>query len=223
MIEIENAGSGVYVLRFQNGENRFTPEFFENVERALDEVEGQAKAVVTTGEDKYYSNGIDLDWLSANGEKTNWFVDRLHAVYARFLKQNIPSVAAVNGHAFAGGAMLALSHDFLVMREDRGWFCLPEVDINIPFTPAMAALIQSKLPTRTAHEAMLTGRRYTAAEALEAGIVHRVAPEGEVLSRAVELAAALAVKEGRTFGAIRRTMYRPAVKALSGESALLSS
>jgi enoyl-CoA hydratase/carnithine racemase len=150
-------------------------------------------------------------------------VDRLHAVYARFLRQNIPSVAAVNGHAFAGGAMLALSHDFLVMREDRGWFCLPEVDINIPFTPAMAALIQSKLPTRTAHEAMLTGRRYTAAEALEAGIVHRVAPEGEVLSRAVELAAALAVKEGRTFGAIRRTMYRPAVKALSGESALLSS
>jgi len=110
-----------------------------------------------------------------------------------------------------------------VMREDRGWFCLPEVDINIPFTPAMAALVQSKLPTRTAHEAMLTGRRYTAPEALEAGIVHRVAPEGEVLSQAVELAAALAAKEGRTFGAIRRTMYRPAVKALSGESALLSS
>lgn len=220
MIKVENAGSGVFVLRFQNGENRFTPEFLEGVNKALDEVEGEARALVTTGEGKYYSNGLDLDWLAANGQKSNWYVGEIHALYARLLKQNLPAVAAVNGHAFAGGGMLALSHDFIVMRQDRGWFCLPEVDINIPFTPGMAALVQAKLSTGAAHDAMLTGRRYTAPEALEAGIVHRTAPEEEVVRTAIELAAALAGKDGRTFGAIRRTMYRPAIQVLCGESAL---
>ncbi|MEO3783472.1 enoyl-CoA hydratase/isomerase family protein [Actinocorallia sp. B10E7] len=220
MIKIENAGSGVYVLRFQNGENRFSPEFLEGVNKALDEVEGEARALVTTGEDKFYSNGLDLDWLNAHGQQSNWYVGEIHALYARFLKQNLPSVAAVNGHAFAGGGMLALSHDFAVMREDRGWFCLPEVDINIPFTPGMAALVQAKLSTETAHEVMLTGRRYTGPEAVEAGIVRRTASEGEVVGAAIELAAALAGKDGRTFGAIRRTMYRPAIQALSAEPTL---
>lgn len=222
MIKIENAGSGVFVLRFQNGENRFSPEFLQGVGKALDEIEGEARALVTTGEGKFYSNGLDLDWLNANGEKSNWYVGEIHALYSRFLKQNIPSVAAVNGHAFAGGGMLALSHDFTVMREDRGWFCLPEVDINIPFTPGMAALVQAKLSTGTAHETMLTGRRYTGPEAVQAGIARRAVPEDEVVRSAIELAAALAGKDGRTFGAIRRTMYRPAIQALSGESTLRS-
>ncbi len=217
MIEIENAGSGVFVLRFENGENRFSPEFLQGVNKALDEVAGEARAVVTTGEGKFYSNGLDLDWLSANGDKGDWYVGEIHALFARFLEHDLPAVAAVNGHAFAGGGMLALSHDFTVMREDRGWFCLPEVDINIPFTPRMAALIQAKLSTETAHEAMLTGRRYTGPEALAAGIVHRTAPEDAVLKTAIELAATLAGKDGKTFGAIRRTMYRPAVQALTGE------
>lgn len=220
MIEIENAGSGVFVLRLQHGENRFSPEFLEALGKALDEVEGEARALVTTGEGKFYSNGLDLEWLSANGDRSDWYVEQIHALYVRFLKQNLPSVAAVNGHAFAGGGMLALSHDFTVMRSDRGWFCLPEVDINIPFTPGMAALIQAKLSTGTAHEAMLTGRRYTGPEAVEAGIAHRAAPEEEVLQTAIDLASSLAGKDGRTFGAIRRTMYRPALRALSGQSAL---
>ncbi len=85
------------------------------------------------------------------------FLDGVHDMYARVLELGVPNAAAIQGHAFAGGAMLAVAHDFKVMREDRGYWCLPEVDINIPFTPGMTALVQARNLKRSAHEAMTTG------------------------------------------------------------------
>ncbi|ROO83942.1 enoyl-CoA hydratase/carnithine racemase [Actinocorallia herbida] len=219
MIEIDDAGSGVLVLRLTQGENRFSPDFLDAFGKALDEVEGTAKALVTTGEGKFYSNGLDLDWLSGNGDKFDWYLGRVHALYARMLGLNLPTVAAVNGHAFAGGGMLSLAHDFSVMRADRGWFCLPEIDLKMPFSPAMVALIQAKLPKETVHEAALTGRRYTGTESVAAGIAHHAVAEDEVLAKAVEVATALGAKDGKSFGAIRRTLYRPALNALTDAAA----
>jgi enoyl-CoA hydratase/carnithine racemase len=84
------------------------------------------------------------------------------------------------------------------------------------FTPGMNALITSRLPKVTAHEAMITGRRYGAGEAVSAGIVRQAAPEAEVLPAAVALAASLASKNGRTMGKIRGDMYGAAIAALNG-------
>ncbi len=119
----------------------------------------------------------------------------------------VPTVAAIQGHCFAAGAMLAVAHDFRVMRADRGYFCLPEVDIHIPFTPPMASLIQARLSKATAHEAMTTGRRYGGADAAAAGIVDAAVSEDRVLAEAVERAGALAAKHGPTLGAIKAGMY----------------
>ena len=127
----------------------------------------------------------------------------------------MPTVAAVNGHMFAAGGMLALAHDYRVMRADRGYFCLPEVDLGLPFSPGMNALIQAKLPNATAHEAMLTGRRYGGVDALAAGIVHQAVPEAEVTSAALALAAPLAAKDGGTMAKIRTRMYAPVLAALA--------
>jgi enoyl-CoA hydratase/carnithine racemase len=127
----------------------------------------------------------------------------------------VPTVAAIGGHAFAAGAMLALAHDFRVMRADRGYFCLPEVDIAIPFTRGMSALIQSKLTPKTAHEAMTTGRRYGGTDALDAQIVDAVAHEADVLAAAIEMARPLAGKASPTLGLIKARMYPAALAALS--------
>ncbi|WP_018657278.1 enoyl-CoA hydratase-related protein [Actinomadura flavalba] len=217
MIDLRREGD-VFVLHMDEGENRFHPDNLDRIGVALDEIEKYdgAAALVTTGTGKFYSNGLDLDWLGANREKFEDYLREVHLVYARLLELSAPTVAAVNGHAFAGGGMLALCHDFAVMREDRGYFCLPEVDLGMSFTPGMNALIHGRLAPAVAHEAMLTGRRYTAQQALDAAIVHRTAPEAEVLPAAIELAASLAGKDGRVVGKIRGDLYRPVLEALRG-------
>jgi len=216
MVEVHREGD-VFVLHMNAGENRFNADFLDAIDAALDEIEafeGPA-ALVTTGEGKFYSNGLDLEWMMSQGpEKAEVFVDRVHAMFARFLVLPMATVAAMNGHAFAGGAMLSLSHDFRVMREDRGYFCLPEIDLGIPFTPAMTALIQARLPKQTFHEAAVSGRRYTAVQALEKGIVDATATEAEVVGRAVGMAGELAEKDHATMGAIKEGMYRDALAVL---------
>ncbi|MDN3356542.1 enoyl-CoA hydratase/isomerase family protein [Actinomadura sp. DC4] len=216
MIDLRREGD-VHVLRFDDGENRFSPDLLEELEKALDSLadEPAPKALVTTGTGKFYSNGLDLDWLGRNADQWGPYVARVHALFARLLTLPMPTVAAVNGHAFAAGGMLTLAHDLRVMRADRGYFCLPEVDLGLPFSPGMSALIQARLPKATAHEAMITGRRYGGGEALSAGIVDRTAPEAEVVSAAVALAAPLAAKDGGTIAKIRTQMYEPALAALA--------
>jgi enoyl-CoA hydratase/carnithine racemase len=208
----------VFVLRFDDEENRFSPAFLDGIHEALDTVEKAEgpRALVTVGTGKFYSNGLDLGWLSANGDQAEAYLGRIHGVFARLLSLPLPTVAALNGHAFAGGGMLALSHDFAVMRTGRGYFCLPEVDLGMTFTPGMNALLQARLSKATAHEAMVTGRRYTAEEALSAGIVQRIAAEAEVLPTAIGIAASLAPKNGVTVRKIRTDLYGPVIAALGG-------
>jgi enoyl-CoA hydratase/carnithine racemase len=126
----------------------------------------------------------------------------------------VVTVAALQGHTFAAGAMLSLAHDFRVMRADRGYWCLPEADINIPFTPGMSALIQSRLTPQTAHEAMTTARRFGGNDALAASLVDRAVDEDAVRPTALELARPLAGKAGPTLGTIKARMYAPALDAL---------
>jgi enoyl-CoA hydratase/carnithine racemase len=207
----------VYLLSLGDDENRFNPDWVGAVESLLDEVAAapEPRALVTTAGGKIWSNGLDLEWMGANTGEVPAFVPRVHGLLGKLLALPVPTVAAIQGHCFAAGAMLAVAHDFRVMRADRGFFCLPEVDIQIPFTPPMAALIQARLSKKTAHEAMTTGRRYGGGDAAAAGIVDDAVGEGEVLARAVELAAGLAGKHGPTLGAIKQGMYAEALALLS--------
>ena len=206
----------VFVLNLGDTENRFHPDWLAEVDGLIDEVQAAIgpKALVTTASGKFFSNGLDLDWLGSNSDQFLPYVISVHHLFERVLALPVPSVAAIQGHAFAGGGMLALAHDFRVMRADRGFFCLPEVDINIPFSRGMSGLIQGRLSKKTAHEAMTTGKRYGGGDALSAGIVDAIANEDDVLSAAIEIAAPLAAKAGPTLGTIKERMYVEALAAL---------
>jgi len=137
----------VFILDFGDTENRFHPDWIASVNAALDEVEKAEgpRALVTTATGKFYSNGLDLEWSSTHPDQRHEYRASVHELFARVLSFPVITVTAIQGHAFGAGAMLALAHDFRVMRADRGFWCLPEADIGMAFSPGMAALIQRRL------------------------------------------------------------------------------
>ncbi|WP_405137276.1 enoyl-CoA hydratase-related protein [Nocardia sp. NBC_01388] len=206
----------IAVLDLGGDENRFSPAFLDEVNTALDTVVADGShALLTTASGKFYSNGLDLEWLSANGDRADWYVGQVQALLARVLAFPLPTAAALPGHAFGAGAMLAIAHDFRVMRADRGYFCFPEADIRIPFTKGMAALIQSKLTPKAAIASMTTGHRFPAPEALVYDLIDAAVPEAEVTESALGLLTPLGVKDPSTLGAIKHVMFAEAVAALT--------
>ncbi|MHC8497439.1 MAG: enoyl-CoA hydratase/isomerase family protein [Actinomycetes bacterium] len=206
----------VWTLDLGEDESRFSLDWLSQVEQALATVRESSEpvALCITATGKFFSNGLDLDWLQANPGEWAPYVGRVQAVFSQTLTLPVPTVCAINGHCFAAGAMLALACDYRVMRTERGFFCLPEVDINIPFSVGMSALIQSKLTPRNAFDSMATGRRYDANAALEAGIVDAVCDVERLTDVANGIVADLAGKDRKTLGTIKSVMYADVVTAL---------
>lgn len=209
------ADSGVHVLSLGADENRFGPDWLTLAEEALDQVVAAPAPLVTIADGKFYSNGLDLEWVSAHPDQFEAYAARVEALLARILTLPVPTVAAVNGHAFGAGAMFAMAHDWRIMRADRGYFCFPEVDIKIPFTPGMAALIQNKLTPRSAVDSMTTGHRFTGPDALTIGLVDAIADETSLLDDAKAKLTDLHAKSGDTLGAIKTTMFAEVVRKLT--------
>jgi enoyl-CoA hydratase/carnithine racemase len=214
----------VYELDLGDGENRFTPSWIADVGAALGEVANGdgPRALVTVAAGKHWSNGLDLEWLGTHPGELEPYVATVHGLYAQLLALPVPSIAVLQGHAYAAGAMLSLAHDVRIQRADRGYWCLPEVNLGIPFTPGMAALIQAKLAPPIAHEVMTTGRRYAGADAQAKGIVDVALPEAAMLDHARAVATELAPTAGPTLAAIRTEMYRSVLRLLTDDGAALS-
>ena len=221
MIDLRREGA-VFVLTMQGGENRFNRPFLNALNAAFDTIEGSsgpAALVTTGGMEKFYSNGLDLAWIAGEGQNEGGaFVGDVMRFLGLVMSCPVPTVAAINGHAFAAGAMLALAHDFRVMRADRGFVCLNEIDIHIPLAPGMTALVKSRLNGSTLRDMVLTGARLGGEDASRRGVVDAAVPAAEVLPHAIARAAALADKDRATYGALKRGVYGDVLKILaSGE------
>jgi enoyl-CoA hydratase/carnithine racemase len=206
----------VYILTMDDGENRMNRDWLDAMNGALDTVDGgdDPVALVTTGTGRFFSNGLDLEWLGTGAVDMPRFVADVERLFARVIAAPYITVAACNGHTFAAGAMLALCHDFRVMRADRGFFCLPEVDIKIPFTAGMNSLIMSRMTITAAHEVMVTGKRFGGEEAARLHIVHGAVAEQEVLPGALAIAAEHAGKDRGTLATIKQRMYGETIDLL---------
>ncbi|WCO66902.1 enoyl-CoA hydratase-related protein [Iamia majanohamensis] len=206
----------VWILDLGDGDNRFDPTTVDEVGAALDQVAASEApaALVTTASGKIWSNGLDLDHLSAAGEGWVDYVQSVQALFARLLRLPVPTVAAIQGHAFAAGAMCALAHDVRVMRADRGYICLPEVDLGMPFSDGMVALISGSLAPAALHRMAVLGERIPGPEAVALGVADAAVPLDQVRDEAVGRATALAGKAGPTLATLRRTFHGRAIDLL---------
>jgi enoyl-CoA hydratase/carnithine racemase len=200
----------VAVITWDDGENRIQQDSLDRLNAVLDELEGVEGplAIVLTGTGKFFSNGLDLARLAADPAAISGTLGALERTVGRLLLFPAYSVAALNGHTFAGGALLSCALDYRVMREDRGFWCMNEADIGMTLDEKLAAILFSRLPRATAIDAMVTARRFGGHEALRAGIVQELATPEYLLARAIEVAAAMAEKDRVILAAHKRLAYR---------------
>lgn len=219
----DSAGTAVHVVTMDDGENWIDDRWLTAMHGALDDVEADdgPTSLVVTGAGKHFCNGVNVpDLLGRPPEEINALFAALFGICARLLTFPMRTVAAVNGHAFGGGAMVAVCFDRRVMRADRGWWCIPEADLGTQLHPLMSAVLQARLPIATAHTAITSAHRYTGAEALSASIVDEVAQADEVVVSALRLAGAEVSKRGEAQAALKEELYRDLVTALRDPPAL---
>ena len=212
---LDQRGS-VFILNLGDTENRFTFDTIARLQSLLDQVDSApgGKALLTVADGKFWSNGLDLEWMLAEKIELAALVTAVQELFARVLEAPYPTVAAIQGHCYAAGAMLALAHDVRFMREDRGFLCFPEVDIKMAFTAGMNALLTARLSAQTAHQAMVLGRRFTAPEANSAGILDGTFAETDLVPNALAYAGTLVGKDPATIQAIKRTLYSSTLRSL---------
>lgn len=207
----------VFVIDFGDDLNTTDHAWVAGMNTLLDEVAAEAgpKVLVTTGSGKHYSNGLDVEWMSGKpSEDIVSYVNSVELVMARLLTFPAPTVAAINGHAFGAGAFSLIAHDHVVMREDRGYVCWPEVHLGMGFSRGLLSMVRNLLSPAVAREAIVTGRRWGAADAVAAGFVDRAVPLDELVPAAAELGLPHAATAEGSIAQIKRQLHREITDAL---------
>ena len=214
----------VAVVTLNDGENRFNPGFLESFLGVLDQIENDTDAnvlVVTSSHEKIFSNGIDLDWLvpcvqKGDIETAKSFFYTMNQLFRRLVLYPMPTICAISGHAFAGGAIMSCAFDFRFMRSDRGFFCFPEVDLGIPFLPGMIALISKAIPQYKLEELQYTGKRATAQECEAHHIVTKACHMDDLMNETLGFAKGLN-KRREIIKEMKKRMYKEIVHAFDVE------
>ena len=216
MIKLEKKES-IYFLTMDADENRWNTTFVREIADALDAIEnddGPGALITSSTNQKFYSNGLDLEWMQApeknpHGGDREVFGEEFMYLMGRFITLPIPTICAINGHAFGAGFMFALSHDVRIMREDRGFICANEMQLGLPIPRPELALFKHKIPANSFFETVQLSKRWTGSNALKAGIIQGICSYEELpevtLKKAEELAPL--ANNRKNFGLQKEMLY----------------
>jgi enoyl-CoA hydratase/carnithine racemase len=201
----------VAVISWNEGENRINLDSLGRINEIFDELDKEVGplAIVLTGSGKFFCNGLDLDRFGENPVELSGTLKELQRTIGRILVFPAYTVAALNGHTYAGGALFSCAFDQRVMREDRGFWCMNETAIGMPLDEKLYSILLNRLPRVTAVDAGVTARKYSGPEALKAGIVESVKSEDEVLSHAIAIAQAHTTLDRKAMGWQKSTVHGP--------------
>lgn len=216
MIETETRDD-VVLLRLAHGQaSAFDLELCEALERELEAFEASdAKALLVTGTSTIFSAGVDLVRLTREGAPyVQRFLPAFERALTRLVRVERPVVCALNGHALAGGCVLACAADRRLMAAGRSKLGVPELLVGVPFPAVALECVRAVLVPARLQEAVLTGRTYGAEEALAIGLVDEVV-EPEVLEeQALAAARSLAEAPAASFALTKRMLRRPLLQLL---------
>jgi enoyl-CoA hydratase/carnithine racemase len=215
----------VGVITMNNGENRHNPDFVCAILKAFDEIEGDpdiSSVIIASSDPKNWSQGIDLAWITGAMAKNDLqgirdFMYGLNKIFTRILLYPMPVIAAINGHAFGDGSIMACACDFRFMKSDRGFFCFPEIDINIPFLPGMLAILKKAIPYYKLEDLVFSGKRAGAAELEAHHVITRACENEEVLMREALAFAKTFTKKRPIFAEMKRRLHRSIVDIMEKE------
>eukprot|EP00980_Cylindrotheca_fusiformis_P029193 scaffold22748_cov182-Cylindrotheca_fusiformis.AAC.7 len=216
--------NGIFTVLLNRGENRCNPNWIQDVSKAIGVVEAadHPKALVITGCGKFFSNGLDVDWMSQHPKETPSMIEDLWKVLGRILVMDCRTVAAINGHAFGAGLFLCLACDYRVMRTKRGFVNFPEVNLGMRLAKGFSELAKAKCTVSTLREGVLSAKRYGSGDAISAGLIDVECPVEGLRRTAEKLAmAGMADKlklvnfNPETFSQIKIELYTDAYRALT--------
>ncbi len=221
LIEYEKK-EGIAYVTMNNGGNAHNLEFSKELNQILDQVaaDPDVNAMILTSSDaKSFSVGIDVDWISKRFQEKDFeaikeFMHNMNAIFKKLLLLPVPSIAAINGHAFGNGAIISCACDFRFMRSDRGFFCFPEVDLGIPFLPGMLAFVNKAIPRYKFNEMYLSGRRVGAPELSEHHVIEKASEDiEELMNDAVTFAKTFTKKKG-IFSELKKRLHKDIIAVL---------
>lgn len=222
MISREDSGS-VAVIRMAHGKvSALDTAFCGTLVKALDDVAGgPAKALILIGTGSSFSAGVDLfQVLNGGAEYLGRFLPALESFFRALLMFPKPAVAAVNGHAIAGGCIIAAACDHRIMVSGAGRIGVPELAVGVPFPPLPFEIVGARVQPTMFRQLVNGGRVVLPAEALTLGLVDEIAEPGALLQRAQEVAEQLAQIPEKTFALTKRTFTAPLLERVRASAAL---
>jgi enoyl-CoA hydratase len=209
----------VRTIRLEGGKaNAMSVEVLDTIEREIDELErSTARAAVIVGYERFFSAGLALPRLiDLDRPAMRLFIDRFARSMTRVLACEKPIVAAVNGHAIAGGCVLALMCDRRLIVDDLGVrIGLNEAQLGIGLPAIVVEPLRAQVPPASLVPIALEGRLFSPAEAREVGLVHEIVPAGELVARATAEAEVLVANPAEAVGQIKRALRAPVIEAVT--------
>jgi enoyl-CoA hydratase len=220
-MELEQHGEAA-ILRMKAGKaNAINPAFLARLGALLDEAQALGvRALVVTGYEQFFCAGLDLPHLLPLGRaEIGAFMDEFRAAMLRLFLLPLPVVAAINGHAVAGGCVIALQADVRIMAEGKGRIGLAEVPLGLGLPPVVVETLRAQVPQASLVPIALEGRMLLAGEAQQLGLVQEVAEPDKLIARALEKAKSLAALPADPVAQVKGALRRPAADAVRASSA----
>jgi enoyl-CoA hydratase len=213
-------GTKVRLIRLDCGKaNAIDEALLDTLRTELDRaLETEAQAIVLTGYDKYFSAGLNLTALPDTREGMLSFAEKFDDSLLDLFQFPLPVVAAINGHAIAGGCVLASACDIRVGREGSFSIGVSELDIGVPFPSAALAMVQNAVRPSWAVEVILGARLLSPTEAKKSGLLHAVADDHTLLREATEWGERLGAKPQPAFQITKRAMHAEVVARIAAQA-----